>query len=61
MPCGRGSQGVEEGLLVWVQAGRVGRCFGHPERLLDVPQVVVAADDVAGWHEVGGDIGDVVL
>src|SRR5665213_3869172 len=33
--------------------------FGHPERFLDVPQLVVGAD-----HELrgrGGDVGDVAL
>ena len=35
--------------------------LAHPEGLLDVPQVVVGRDDLAGGHDLGGDVGDVAL
>ena len=35
--------------------------LGHPERLLDVPQVVIFGDDFGGRHHLDGYVGDVAL
>ena len=35
--------------------------LGHPEGLLDVPQVVVVRDHLAGGHDLSVDVGDVAL
>lgn len=35
--------------------------FRHAERLLDVPEVVILADHLAGFHQGGGDVGDIAF
>ena len=35
--------------------------LAHPERLLDVPQLVIRGDDLTGIHQMRGDVGDVAL
>ena len=35
--------------------------LAHPERGLDVPQLVVGGDDLTGAHQAGRDVGDVAL
>ena len=35
--------------------------LAHPERLLDVPQLVIRGDDLTGAHQACGDVGDVAL
>ena len=47
---------------VWWKIGRARQvALAHPERRLDVPQVVVAGDDLTGGHHRGGDVRDVAL
>ena len=46
----------------WGKRGRARKVgLGHPERRFDLPQVVVAGDDLTGGHHGGGDVGDVAL
>ena len=33
----------------------------HPERGLDVPQLVIRGDDLTGAHQACGDVGDIPL
>ena len=35
--------------------------LAHPERGLDVPQLVVGGDDLTGIHQACRDVGDVAL
>ena len=35
--------------------------LAHPERGLDVPQLVIRGDDLTGAHQAGRDVGDVAL
>ena len=35
--------------------------LAHPERLLDVPQLVIRGDDLTGAHQACGDVGDIPL
>ena len=35
--------------------------LAHPERLLDVPQLVVGGDDLTSVHQMRGNVGDVTL
>ena len=35
--------------------------LAHPERGLDVPQLVIRGDDLTGAHQMRGDVGDVAL
>ena len=35
--------------------------LAHPERGLDVPQLVVGGDDLTSVHQVRGDVGDIPL
>src|SRR5699024_2513926 len=35
--------------------------LGHPERLLDVPEVVVGADDLTSAHHASGDVAHVAF
>ena len=35
--------------------------LAHPERLLDVPQLVIRGDDLTSVHQMRGNVGDVAL
>ena len=35
--------------------------LAHPERLLDVPQLVIRGDHLTGAHQAGRNVGDVAL
>ena len=35
--------------------------LAHPERLLDVPQLVVGGDDLTSVHQMRGNVGDVAF
>ena len=48
-----------EGVNVHRAGGQVG--LGEPERLLNVPQIVIAVDDRVGAHLRCGDVRDVAL
>ena len=48
---------------MWWKTGRAGWqvVLAHPERLLDVPQLVVGGDDFTGIHQACRNVGDVAL